>query len=212
MDEHIVIDQHLYDRPPANGIKYISSLMALLNDTRAQAERDDNGQLLSGKRGQSWLAATGYLVLLDQVGTSFQVKGKKGFGDHPIIWAVHSFSSAQDVPTLDALYALRCALAHDYSLINPNTNMPSRRHLFNLIADATTPLITFPKTPWSGTYDLTNPPTADEITLVNLQKVGDLAEEVVAKLRELHANKELEIRPPMTVDQFHLRYGLVYQV
>jgi hypothetical protein len=149
-----------------------------------------------------------YLILLDQVGKCFRLTGSDGFGDVAIVRAVYAFSDVKDRAILDALYALRNALAHDHSLFNPSVKVPSRRHVFNLTADHTTPLISFPNRPWSGTYDLNNLPPADEITLVNLLKIGDLGEAVVNRVGQLNQTGGVELRPPLTIDEFRLRYGL----
>lgn len=213
MDERTAIDLHLYDRPPIDGWVYRSSLVALRRDARGAAQRDlDTGEVFPGCISQSWLAATAYLVLLDQIGTCFRLTGDNGPGDTPIARAVHSFSDYKDNATLDVLVALRHALAHDYSLFNANTNNPSRQHAFNFDADEHKPLIVqFPTKPWSGTYDLGNLPTEDETTVVNLRKVGDLAEGIVRRIEGLNKSGGVEIRPPLTIDEFRLRYGLVFR-
>jgi hypothetical protein len=64
-DEDAAIKEHLYRSPPVNGVQYQSSFIAILGDTRGAAERDPDGVVLPGRLSMSWLAATGYLVLLD---------------------------------------------------------------------------------------------------------------------------------------------------
>ncbi|HYS38272.1 MAG TPA: hypothetical protein VEO01_21860, partial [Pseudonocardiaceae bacterium] len=142
----------------------------------------------------------------DQVGTSFTLVGA-GITTPAIHHALRTFSS-EDEPTIDALYALRCALVHDYSLANvaPNGN-PQRTHLFRLDANATTPLIQFPSARWDGNYASVTP---ENETLVNLQKVGDLAVSVVARLRTEHDAGNLDIRLDLT--EFELRYGFCFPV
>jgi len=213
LDEKTAVTLHLYERPPINGIQYKSSLIALLGDARGAAERDaETGLVRPGKLSTSWLGAAGYLILLDQVGTCFKLKGPDVRGDNPISRALLYFSQVQDDPTLDALYALRNALAHDYSLFNAYTKHSSHRHAFNFCADTVSPLVTLPAVPWSGVYDLSTLTPPDQTTMVNLRKVGDLAEEVVASLRRHHDAGQLMIGPPLTVAEFHVRYGMAWRV
>lgn len=200
------IARHLYDREPVNGVKYVSSLIAFLGDARNAAGRDSGGRLEPGRRGESWLAATAYLGLLDQIGTSFTIVGTSP--TTPAIYhALRTFSAVQDEPTLDALYALRCALVHDYSLANPAKGKKAARltHFFRLTANATTPLVQFPPTRWDGDYSTVS---RQNETLVNLQKVGDLAEGVVARLRAEHQAGTLDIC--LDLQEFERRYGICF--
>jgi hypothetical protein len=202
------ITLHLYDRDPVNGVKYVSSLIAFLTDARKAAGRDSDGRLQAGQRGESWLAATAYLGLLDQIGTSFTVVGTSPTG-RAIEHALRTFSAVKDQPTLDALYALRCALVHDYSLANPpykGQKASSLTHFFRLTADSTTPLVQFPSVRWDGDYAKV---FRENETLVNLQKVGDLAEDVVARLRADHRTGTLDIC--LDLDEFERRYGICYR-
>jgi len=198
--------------PPVNGVQYKSSLTALLTDARGAAQRDlITGRPTPGGQHHSWLAATAYLILLDQIGTCFQVAGTPGTNGRPLIHALRAFSSEQDQRVQYALYALRCALAHDYALFN-NRPEPYLRHAFNFLASPALPLIRFPTRTWSGKYDVENLPPRGEITVINLHKLADLVEGVVTELHRQRAADQLELRPGLTVDEFHLRYGLVYRV
>jgi hypothetical protein len=202
MDEQTAIHIHLHDWPTVNGTRLRSSLIALRRDARGAAQRDlDTGEVVAGAHSMSWVGCIGYLILLDQIGTCFRLKGNNGHGDTAIVRAVHSFSDVKDQATLDVLYALRNALTHDFSLFNGHSDNPSRRHALNFLIGEDPPLVVrFPTRPWSGTYDLNNPPSEDEITVVNIRKVGDLAEGIVRRLQELNRVGGLELRPPMTVD------------
>jgi hypothetical protein len=117
-------------------------------------------------------------------------------------------SHVQDDPTLGALVALRNALTHDYGLYNRDDRYPLRHHAFNYGADEMTPLVQLPKKRWSGRWD-TNIPE-EETTIVNLRKVGDLAEEVVDTLRSNHKAKTLVLRLPLP--EFRMRFGMFFPV
>jgi hypothetical protein len=201
------IRAHLYPTPPRHGIQYKSSLIALLTDARGATGRHlDTGSVVTPDHTRSWLGATGYLILLDQVGTCFQRAGTKVAADNPIARALKQFSHVADDTRVDAIYALRHGLAHDYALFNANSKHPNRQHAFNFTADAHTPLVVLPQRPWSGSYSAIH---HQEITVINLRALGDLAEEVVANLRQLHEQQSLGIT--MGIAEFMIRYGLYYQ-
>ena len=96
-DEYAAIKAHLYMSPPVNGVQYQSSFIAVLGDTRSAAERNPGGVVLPGRLSMSWLAATGYLVLLDQIGTCFETQDTQVIADNnAIIRALKYFSHVQD--------------------------------------------------------------------------------------------------------------------
>jgi hypothetical protein len=204
------IAAHLYPTPPRLGAQYKSSLIALLTDARGATGRDlDTGSVVNPEHTRSWLGATGYLILLDQVGTCFRQAGMNVAADNPIARALKQFSQVTDDACVDAIYALRHALAHDYALFNANSKHPSRQHAFNFTADGHTPLVVLPQRAWGGSYDASVPVPPEETTLVNLRALGDLGEEVVANLRQLHGRQGLDIT--MGVAEFMVRYGLYYR-
>lgn len=204
------ITAHLYPTPPRRGVQYKSSLIAVLTDARGATGRNpDTGSVVNPDNTRSWLGATGYLILLDQVGTCFLRAGMHVAADNPIARALKQFSHVTDDAHVDAIYALRHALAHDYALFNANSKHPSRQHAFNFTSDDHTPLVVLPRRPWSGSYDAGASIPLEEITVVNLQALGDLAEEVVANLRQLHGRQRLDIT--MGVSEFMIRYGLYYR-
>jgi len=147
--------------------------------------------------------------MLDQIGKCFKVVGRSDEFSHPIGRAIGHFSPLWSTPAVEALYALRCTLAHDYALFNrePSGKNPLRDHAFNLTADAVSPLVEFPSKTWNRVYQ--NPPT-DQTTTVNLQKVGDLGETVVQQLRKHHRNGTPELR--LGLDEFQWRYGMLFRV
>jgi hypothetical protein len=59
---------------------------------------------------ESWVAAVGYLVLLDQIGTRFTLPGCAPSGPS-FVDALRCFSHLADEPSIQGLYAVRNALA-----------------------------------------------------------------------------------------------------
>lgn len=205
---YAAVSRHLHpEGVDANGVQYKSSFVALLQDIRGAAERDGaTGQVLAGRRSQSWLAATSYLMLLDQVGTGFKLQGKPVTGSNSFLHALDHFTTLTNEDEREALYALRNAFAHDYALFNVNRHNPLRTHALQLDANAFDPVVVLPANRWGGDFDNLTP---DMATRVNLRAVGDLVEGVVEALRRHHAAGELEVRLPET--EFMIRYGIFYR-
>jgi hypothetical protein len=205
-DEDAAVGEHLYFQPVATGLQRKSSFMGLRMDARAVGERDiETGQLLAEARSGSWLAAFGYAVLLDQIGTCFTLPGRQPTQPDSL-HALRCFSNIAGKPTLHALYAMRNALAHDYSLFNPHGN-PLLRHAFKYTVHPAHPLVTLPTVQWTGSYVAV---PDEQTTVVNLRKVGDLVEETVSRLRAEHQAQNLELR--LGVAEFRRRYQLEYWV
>lgn len=126
----------------------------------------------------SWIGAIGDLVWLDQIGTALTRTNRTSSAPTSLERALELFSPGRSVKQRAALYALRNALAHDFSLVNPrNGNTPrdiALRHSFNLEFEADGPLIRFPRKPWDGDWNAFNP------TGVNLARLAT----VTAKMRD----------------------------
>jgi hypothetical protein len=90
----------------------------------------------------AWLATIGFLVLFDQIGTALERTDRPTQGgssvelalehtDRPtqggscVELALERFSGVQEAECA-GLYALRCALAHDFSLVNLPAATPCR--------------------------------------------------------------------------------------
>ncbi|MET8853393.1 hypothetical protein [Amycolatopsis sp. NPDC004625] len=200
------IARHLVDVPAVDGQQYRSSFNALLGDARHAAGRDTTG-LLVRQSATLWLGATAYLVLLDQIGKTFTLADFSIVQSRPAINQALACFTDLDSASIEALYALRCSLAHDYSLASPSKR-PERTHLFRLAHDEHTPLVTFPQEPWPNDYSVVR----GHNTLVNLRKIGDLVEGVVDRLRREHADDRLRLHPELSLVEFETRYGLYFRV
>ena len=165
------------------------------------------GTIIDIAKSRSWLGNVGYLVLLDQIGNCFKDKNHAMAGGNSIQKALNYFSGLPQ-PEVDTLYALRCALAHDYSLINRKDSKPSLQHQF-VLTGGTGRLIVPPTQPWDGNVlNRTN----DNQTTVDVQELGNLVEGVCSKVRQLATNNSLEIVLSGGKDELMTRYTIVFQV
>lgn len=205
MPKDKAIALHLSFSPGANGVQILSGFAIALRDARKMTNRDlHTGEKLAGGGYSSWLGAIGYMALLDQIGGCFKPTGGAPAQGNSISQALSYFSSLS-AAEIDALYALRNAFAHDYSLYNVNPKKPSLTHRFEL--DPNSPaLVLLPTIPWSGDFTNMPPGTA---TVVNLVLFGDLVEEVCQKLFSLANTNTLDVTLPGGSDELLRRYGVL---
>ena len=151
------------------------------------------------------------MVMLDQIGECFRPANATPLPKTPdFIKALTYF--AEDIPDRErqALYALRCCFAHDYSHMNIPTqgtaeSKAQRRHDFLVGYDAAPcPVVQLPAEPWNGRIDYR---PARTVTRVSLRRLGDLAESVYARLLELHERRELSIALPGGAKELRARYA-----
>lgn len=107
------------------------------------------------------------------------------------------------VRTIDALYALRCSLAHNFSLFNEGQGRRASELTFHfaLRADATSPLVSHAKRRWPSTPGQA---TGANRTWINLEALGDLAEGCAAGVLAAFASGRLATR--LTPDELIERY------
>lgn len=199
-----VITKHLVYKPSTESGHYFSSFTAALRDARSSTGRDvDHGNIINPLSTGSWLGALGYMALLDQIGTCFRPKTASVYIKiNSINKALLYFSSLQPAEK-DAIYALRCAFAHDYSLSNTNENKPSLTHCFR-VTQGTGLLIRFPASSWDGDYNNINRGTE---TQIDLEEFCNLVEDICTKLLELNENNQLSLELEHGVDELIHRYG-----
>ncbi|SFW82760.1 hypothetical protein [Chitinophaga sancti] len=206
-----VISSHLGDILPLGNLVYFSALIAGIRDSRKFTGRNiETGEIeiYDNNVNGCWLGAIGYLILLDQVGKCFKPSMTSiNFPENTnnILRALKYFSSLSD-NEIYCLYALRCALAHDYALYNINRRVPALTHHFKLRSNSVTPLIELPSYQWNGDIITRN---SQNCTTVNLLKLGDLVEEIFKSLKIMSSQKQLEIILQGGSEELSSRYGFV---
>jgi hypothetical protein len=191
MTEEKAIKMHLSYSPPKDGRQIYSSFAAALRDAREATGRDvDTGDKKPGRSHGNWLGAIGYMILLDQIGSCFKRKGREEVRRNRIYRALSYFTNLNDKEK-SALYALRCAFAHDFALYNvhPKGNA-DLTHVFKLVVGNSHSLVTLPSNPWNE--DFRNKPAGTE-TIINLEKLGDEVEKICQTIFNLAYTNELEV-------------------
>ena len=209
MSEKNAIAMHLSDSPPSGGIKIFSGFSKALKEARGVSGRNpETGEKIPDRSHASWLAAIGYMALLDQVGSCFKPKSSPGESGNSISRALKYFSTLSQ-EKIEALYALRCAFAHDYSLYNINQRNPSLTHCFKVFGNNSSPIVSLPGTPWNGDYQNKN---SNNQTLVNLEAFGDLVESVCSNLFNLANSDQLEVVLPEGSDELLQKYSFFQMI
>jgi hypothetical protein len=147
----------------------------------------------------------GYITILDQIGKCYRPKNKLQLKESKsaIIKALNYFTDLND-KEINALYALRNAFFHDFSLFNKFNS----KYLYQFIVDnhPTNPVAVLPKNDWDGKLDnICN----DNATYVNLQALGDLVENIYKMLLELSNNGDLEIELEGQENELVSKYSVV---
>ncbi|MBI2284508.1 MAG: hypothetical protein HYU71_12420 [Bacteroidetes bacterium] len=190
-----IIKAHLYlnSERDENGKVSESSLVHALRNIRLITERDqDTGIATPNGYLGNWIGAIGYITILDQIGKCYRPTYKEIIKDtkiSPIKKALFYFANLNE-KEVDAIYALRNAFHHDFSLLNLDENKKRAKyiHHFQVNAHPTEYIVKLPLTQWDGDINNRNNGNA---TYVNLQALGDLVENVYAKLLTLESNGEI---------------------
>jgi hypothetical protein len=143
-----------------------------------------------------WLATLGYLVVFELLGQSVaRPKTRYPCRNHPgerFEAGIREFSDSRVSDRIRrALWSLRCGVAHEVALRGDR-----QRHVFQISQAGA--LVRHPRGQWDGTAADAKRQSAR--TRVNVRAVGALAEDVVAKVRELHRASGLTLAPGRTVD------------
>lgn len=202
------IKLHLSGLHSDNQFVYFSSFIAALRDARKFTGREmDTGIKMSGYGDHgSWLGAIGYMTLMDQIGKCFRPVSQTKITDANSITKCLRYFTTLSNEEIDAIYALRCAFAHDYSLLNISTTKPQLNHRFTVYQGNEGNVVTLPSSAWDGDR---NSDDMNTITLVNLEGLGDLVESICRHLLYLSDRNELVIDLKGGVEELTSRYGIV---
>jgi hypothetical protein len=207
-DDAIAI--HLTLLSSTNVGTFFSGFMGGIRDARKFTKRNQDTGVKDfndtcGDLG-SWLGSIGYMVVLNQIGNCFKPKSEPALGTNVNAFtrALKYFSILND-NEIDALYALRCSLAHDFSLVNVNSKL-SLTHIFSVNQDETAPIVILPKTQWDGKQETVVGP--EHATHINLRALGDLVEDIYGKLITLSQASQLEVVLPGKSKELLRRYTI----
>ncbi|MBE7438211.1 MAG: hypothetical protein HS115_07105 [Spirochaetales bacterium] len=209
MTEEEAISLYLSEDGIDGKFPHISTLIAILRDARAATGRDlITGNLIDDAKAGCWLGAMGYFTVLDQIGTAVKPKGAQPEKGPSIINALRYFSNLNS-SECKVLYALRCAIIHDYSLVNipkgSNANDKELLRSFTLGADEELPLFIHPDEQWDGTFAS---PDQNSATFVNLLKFSDIAEDAVENAKSYASRGDLEIALKKGAQELIARYTM----
>ncbi|MCO5319641.1 MAG: hypothetical protein M9922_11915 [Microthrixaceae bacterium] len=191
-----------------------SSLHAALRDCRPLQGRDAaTGLLPAGEGAPSWIGAIGYLCVVDQLSSAVrhaaaEARSRAEPEARKKYRALYDFTELDD-EAIEALYGLRCSLAHDYSLANRKPGLPARQHVFHLTGDPGEVVI-LPSAELRWTGEWADSEDSFEPTEVRLRSVGDLVEEVVNTIRAEHRAGNVQIALPGGRAEMDRRYFFLH--
>jgi len=180
-------------RPAADGGPSFSRFVSDLERARTATHRGATTGVKDGRGPYgSFLGAMRYVSLLAQIGRCFLPKAVRSAKGNAILRALECFLPGTSFESLGqkeriALAALRRAVGIGTSLIYCNADNPDWQHRF-LLLQRGEEVVRLPKVPWDG--DPSNS-AHDVCTQVNLERVGDMVEEIVAGLRKMADAGEL---------------------
>jgi hypothetical protein len=173
------------------GIVSESSLVHALRNIRLITGRNEETGLASsdGYLG-NWIGAMGYLSVLDQIGKCYRpiTKNKLIHTRKPSINKALDYFTTLSDDEINAIYALRNAFLHDFSLLNKDNT--KNFHHFAVNADNSTSVVILPSTKWDGNINSRN---AANRTIINLQALGDLVENIYEQLLRLDSSNQLSL-------------------
>lgn len=173
-------------------IEHKSPYVAALIHARAATGRNVvNGEIVDKKGTGNWLGAIAYIILIDHVGNFFSKSDSNIQDQRSFIKALKEFTELSD-KEIYALYALRCAFAHTFSLINEGQGNEKEllHHYFSVTKGDEAVLVSLPPTPWDG---VSKSRAKENATVVNLEKLGNLVEEIHLKLLGFSSEGKLNV-------------------
>ncbi len=195
----------------AEGKKIDSCLTAAIREARQITGRNKTTGLPDAENEHSnlgrWSGAMCYMAILDQVGKCYRPTSiLKISNGSPIEIALAYFSSLTD-NEICAIYALRNAFFHDFSLYNRNSIYQRMQHTFTVENHPTNKVVKLPINSWDGLMSSRN---ANNNTCINLKTFGDLVEEIYQKLITLESRNELSLELTGGEDELINRYTFMY--
>lgn len=197
--------------PPPDDPTRVSKCSCLglaLRDARRVTGRDDLGAIRRPEDVGTWAGAIVYLCVLDQLGSAVRREGLDSEREGRLREKQNSFKrclvqfSQLGDDEINALWALRNAFAHNFSLVSKDVRLRGTWHLFSLSV-AGAQLVRLPPHRWDGTIG-----DVAATTIVSLVGVGDLAEAVCRDVRIAHEAGQLRLA--LSDEEFRLRYFLMF--
>jgi hypothetical protein len=209
ISEREALLMYLTAQHPGEQLGFMSSFQAVLHDARGVTRRDGDGVVRPGQDSHSsaWIGAVAYLTFMDQIGTALTLRDRpKEEPGNAVRLCLRDFAPNMPARDVDAIYALRCALVHDFSLFNMNPDTPRMKFHFGFVADTSSPLVAHSQEQWTGKFDGINWATTQ--TTINLRAIGDLGEACNRAVMEAwHAGR---VQSRLEPAELVIRYGIFY--
>jgi hypothetical protein len=201
----VQIHLNLQSYKDSSNLIHESSLVAGLRTSRLITGRNIDigavdGTNTCGYLG-SWNGAMGYITILDQIGKCYRPDSKpQNTTNASSIKKALEYFTTLSMAEINAIYALRNAFFHDFSLLNKDTR---NYHRFKVDNHPTNSVVVLPTQSWDGNI---NNFTATNETYINLKTLGDLVESIYQQLLTLETTGHLILDLPGGDQELLARY------
>ncbi len=136
-----------------------------------------------------FMGMTMYLILLDQMGCVFALKDKiADRNESGVKYALECFSNMSK-DECDAIYALRCTLAHNFGLATETRR--GKAYKFILSFDVNSPFVSLPAKEWNRDYSDKSDETS---TTIGIYALCNEIESVVNKIYDAYERGNLKFK------------------
>jgi len=206
-DEQTILDVLTLGSQVRERVHEKSAFLEAFHDAMAAGHRNENGDPDESGEHVTWLSIMGYMTLLDMIGRCFAPKnGKHDHNSGNLCFvkdALERFSDEKFSPDqLNALHALRCSLAHDYSAVR---NERGPYHVFDYAFDQPGETVGLPEKPWDGKWATAK----DHITHIGVHQLVRLVHDLFGDVQKMATRGELECVLPGGVEELTERYRVV---
>lgn len=204
-----ILDLYVSDGPVwyRNRWRHSGLYVALRDARRAQGLDQVTGAPQPGG-GALWAGALAHLTVIEQIGRAVRrtdmraprahranghmtIGGKRGPSELPFASALVQFTDLGD-RHISALYALRCAFAHSFGLVNVHKSRDDLTHRF-LLTDSRPELVRLPHTTFDRSFGFASSrePFHRMRTCVDVVQLAQLLDSMVANVVASHVKDHL---------------------
>ncbi|MBL7762277.1 MAG: hypothetical protein JNL23_02505 [Chitinophagaceae bacterium] len=133
------------------------------------------------------------MTILDQIGKCYRPSSKTKITNGSAIQKSLQYFTGLKNFEINAIYSLRNAFFHDFSLYNRNGSDPSLQHVFTVDNHPPNNVVILPATQWDGNMATRS---TSNTTYINLKALGDLVEQIYMDLISVEAAGNLSLDLP----------------
>lgn len=134
-----------------------------------------------------------YLILIDQIGSIFTKSMPRKRDNNGFKEAIKTFSTITCEEDIDAIYQLRCSLAHSFGLVSNKRKNKNEHRKFSLSFVKTSPIVRHPITEWESNYA---DKSDDTSTIIGVYALCDEIEYMIQNIINMENEGTLLLKKP----------------